>query len=158
MLNFLISTLIFWKTKKWRARFPCDVRGFVFSCQLSVLRFLSMSKLVLISKWYPLSIVCFCSRDIFGCHNLKRIKYLTRLRLGLSHLYEHKFKINFQDTLHPLCTCSCDVENTCHFLLHCSNSLTERNTLLKKISNIDSNILNQADATITKTLLFGNSR
>ena len=59
----------------------------------------------------------------------------------------------FQDTLNPLCTCGCDVENTCHFLLHCPNFLTERNTLLNKITNIDSNILNQADATATKTRL-----
>ena len=65
---------------------------------------------------------------------------------------------NFQDTLNPLCTCGCDVENKCHFLLHCSNFLTERNTLLNKITHINSNILNQADATITKTLLFGNSK
>ena len=81
-----------------------------------------------------------------------------RLRLGLSHLNENKFKNNFQDALNPHCTCGCDVENTCHFLLHCPNFLTERNTLFNKITNIDSNILNQADATITKTLLFGNSK
>ena len=96
------------------------------------------------------------ANNIFGCLNLKGIKYLTRLRLGCSHLYERKFKNNFQDTLNPLCTCGCDVENTCHFLLHCPNFLTERNTLLNKITNIDSNILNQADATITKILPFDN--
>ena len=50
----------------------------------------------------------------------------------------------------------CYIENTCHFLLHCPNFVTERNTLLNKISNIDSNILNQAATTITKTL--GNSK
>ena len=93
------------------------------------------------------------ANKIFGCHNLKGIKYLTRLRLGLSHLHEHKFKNNFRDKLNPFCTCGCDVENTCHFLLHCPNFLTERNTLLNKITNIDSNILNPADDTITKTLL-----
>lgn len=57
-----------------------------------------------------------------------------------------------------LCTCSCEVENTCHFFLHCLNFLAERNTLFNKITNINSNILNQADATINKTLLFGNSK
>ena len=96
------------------------------------------------------------ANNILGCYNLTGIKYLTRLRLGLSHLHEHKFKNNFQDTLNPLCTCGCSFENTCHFLLHLHNFLTERNTLLNKITNIDSNILNQADATITKTL--GNSK
>ena len=60
--------------------------------------------------------------------------------------------------MNPLFTCDYDVENTCHFLLYCPNFLTERNTLLNKITNIDSNILYQADATITKTILFGNSK
>ena len=67
--------------------------------------------------------------------------------VGLSHLYEYKFKNNFQDALNPICTCGCDVKNTCHFLLHCPNFLSERNTLLNKITNNDS-----------KTLLFGNSK
>ena len=74
------------------------------------------------------------------------------------HCSDHKFINNFQDTLNPLCTCGWDFKNTCHFLLHYLNFLTERNTPLNKITNIDSNVLNQADATITKTLLFGNSK
>ena len=90
------------------------------------------------------------ANNIFGCHNLKGIKYLTKLRFGLSHLYEPKLNL--------LCNCVCDAENTCHFLLHCPNILTEINTLLNKITNIDSNILNQADATITKTPRFSNSK
>ena len=98
------------------------------------------------------------TNNIFGCRNLKGVNYLTRLRLGLSHLHKHKFKDNFQDTLNSICTCGCNVESTCHFLIHCPNFLTERKTLLNQITNIDSNILNQADATITKTLLFGNSK
>ena len=68
------------------------------------------------------------ANNILGCHNLKGIKYLTT------------FKNNFQDTLNPLCTCGCDVGNTCHFLLHCPNFLPERNTLLKKITNVDSKL------------------
>ena len=92
------------------------------------------------------------------CHNLKGVKYLTRLRLGFSHLDENKFKNCSQDTLNPLCTSGCDVEITCYFLLHCRNFFTERNTLFIKTTNFDSNISNQADAIITKTLLLGNSK
>ena len=44
--------------------------------------------------------------NIYYCHNPKGIKLLTRLRLGLSHLREHKFKHNFQDCLNPICLCS----------------------------------------------------
>ena len=42
---------------------------------------------------------------------------LTRLRLGLSHLREHKFNHNFQNTINPLCPCSLESESTTHFFL-----------------------------------------
>ena len=105
----------------------------------------SNSNLISIFKKNILKFIGPTAHNIFGYHNLKGIKYLTRLRLGLSHLYEHRFKDSFQDTFNPLCNCSCHVENTCHFFLHCPNFLTERNTLYNKITNIDSNILNQAN-------------
>ena len=61
--------------------------------------------------------------------------------------------------MNPLCACGYDIENTCHFLLHCPNFLTERNTLLNKITNIDSNISNQAKATYYyQDTLFGNPK
>ena len=56
---------------------------------------------------------------IFQCHNPKGIKLVTRLRLGLSHLREHKFKHSFQDTLNPFCSCGLDIETTSHYFLHC---------------------------------------
>ena len=42
------------------------------------------------------------------------LKLLTRLSLGCSHLYEHKFKHNFQDCLNPPCSCSLEIEDTVH--------------------------------------------
>ena len=39
-----------------------------------------------------------CANSIFDIHNPLGIKLLTRLRLGLSHLHEHKCKHCFQDT------------------------------------------------------------
>ena len=57
--------------------------------------------------------------SVFNCHNCKGNKYLTRLRLGLSHLREHKFKHIFQDTLNPFCSCGLDVETNTHFFLYC---------------------------------------
>ena len=96
------------------------------------------------------------TNNIFTSQKLKDIKYLTRLQLGLCHLYKHKFKNNFQDTLNLVCTFGCDAENTCHFLLHwLFLSLKERNNLLNKITSTDSNILNQPGTTVTKTLPFG---
>ena len=34
----------------------------------------------------------------------KGIKLLTRLRVGFSHLKEHKFQRNFVDAINPLCS------------------------------------------------------
>ena len=42
---------------------------------------------------------------IFNCHSPGVTKLITRLRLGLIHLREHKFKQIFQDTLSPICSC-----------------------------------------------------
>ena len=47
---------------------------------------------------------------LFDCHNLKGVKLFTRLRLGLSHLREHKFKRGVQDSLNPTCSCGNDIE------------------------------------------------
>ena len=40
-----------------------------------------------------------CGNSIFDIHNPLGIKLLTRLRLGLNHLHEHKFTHSFQYTL-----------------------------------------------------------
>ena len=65
----------------------------------------------------------------FNVHNPHGIKLLTRLRVGLSHLREHKFRQNFQDFLDPFCNCSQHVEITIHFFLHCSNYSNQRKIL-----------------------------
>ena len=61
--------------------------------------------------------------------NLLGIKLLTRFRIGLSYLHEHKFRHCFQDTLNFLCECGKDIETTIHFFLHCSNFLSPRQKL-----------------------------
>ena len=40
---------------------------------------------------------------------------------GFSHLREHKFKHNFQDTLSPLCPSSLEAEDTYHFFMRYQN-------------------------------------
>ena len=40
--------------------------------------------------------------SVYNCHIPKGIKFIARLRLGLSHMREHKFKHNFQDPINPL--------------------------------------------------------
>ena len=86
------------------------------------------------------------SNSIFNCHSPKGIKLITRLRLGLSHLREHKFRHNFQDTLNPICSCGDDIETTIHYLLHCPNYLDERRTLLDNLQSIGENIHDKNDS------------
>ena len=95
--------------------------------------------------------------SVFKCHSPKGIKLLTRLRLGLSHLGEHKFKHGFLDSLNPICSCGRNIETSAHFLLHCSNYSNERLTFLNIIRNIDSNILSKNNLGVTETLLYGDS-
>ena len=53
--------------------------------------------------------------EAYGIHNPTGLKLLTRLRLGLSHLNDHKFNHNFRDCINPLCLCCLRVENNVPF-------------------------------------------
>ena len=95
--------------------------------------------------------------SFFDCHNPKGIKLITRLRLGLSHLREHKFKHSFQDTINPLCNCGQDIESSTHFFLHCPFVINEKRNLLSTIRSLDRKLLDCTDYDLTQTLLFGNT-
>ena len=64
------------------------------------------------------------------------VRLLNRLRLGFSHLREHRFTQGFADTLNPLCSCSLETEDTEHYFLHCQNNLSLCTTLLNDLNNI----------------------
>ena len=93
--------------------------------------------------------------SIFLCNNPKEIQLLIRLKLGLSHLRDHKFKHNFLETLNPICNCGEDIETSCHYLLHCSLYTNERLALLNVIQGIDNSILELTDSHIVEVLLYG---
>ena len=96
--------------------------------------------------------------SIYNIHDPVGIKYLTRLRLGLSHLNEHKFRHNFQDCLNPLCSCSYGVETTNHYFLHCHYYNDIRKTLLDTVKEITNICLSDfSDETLVNLLLYGNS-
>ena len=80
-----------------------------------------------------LKFIRFSRSTVFNCHNPKGVKLSTRLRLGFSHLCEHKFKHSFQDSLSPIRSCGNDIETTAHFLLHYPNFSYERSTFLNII-------------------------
>ena len=55
-------------------------------------------------------------------NNPQGLKLLTRLRLGLSHLSDPKFKHNFLDTINPLCGCRSGIETTKCTNFSCTNA------------------------------------
>ena len=96
--------------------------------------------------------------SIYNMHDPVGIKYLTTLRLGLSHLNEHNFRHNFQDCLNPLCSCSLEVETTNHYFLHFHYYSDIRKTLLNSVKEITNKCLSDfSDETLVNLLLYGNS-
>ena len=96
--------------------------------------------------------------SIYRIHNPVGLKLLTRLRLGLSHLNEHRFNHNFQSCINPLCSCSLAIESTTHFLLHCHHFSNICSTLLNSINEVlgsITNISDLSDCALVKILLFG---
>ena len=77
-----------------------------------------------------LNIIRPVSNPVYNIQNYIGLKLLTRLRLGLSHLNEHRFNHNFQSCISPLCTCILEVESTAHFFLHCHYNPNIRAKLL----------------------------
>ena len=88
-------------------------------------------------------------------HDPLGIKLLKRLRVGLSHLNEHRFRHNFQDCLNPLCSCSLEVESNIHFFLHCQHFIQSRQTLLDSVKKIVNGISNLTDDVLVNLLLYG---
>ena len=54
---------------------------------------------------------------IYSIYDLPGFKPLHRLRLGFSHLHEHKFRHNFADTANPLCSYYLEIESTEYYTL-----------------------------------------
>ena len=94
--------------------------------------------------------------SVFSINNPYGIMHVTRLRVGLSHLKEHKFRHNFQDTTDPFCDCrSGSVEDSKHYLLHCSNFNSQRLDLFNGLSNSSISLLPFNSDTLLFILLYG---
>ena len=122
----VVSDLVVSVIRKWN-KLHIDVRNFtsINIFKKSLLQFVRPS-----------------SKRLCNCHSHKDIKYEVRSQHGLNHLWEHKFKHSFKDTVNPFCDCVCEIETKAHFHLHCPQFYTEPNTLLSKIEGIDTSLLN----------------
>ena len=84
-----------------------------------------------------LPFICPLENSIFNVFDQEGLKLLTRLRLGFSHLNEHRFRHNFQECLNPLCRCRLEVENTSHYLLYCHHKTHFRADLTISVKTFD---------------------
>ena len=73
-------------------------------------------------------------KRISSTQNFQGLKLLTRMRLGLSHLADHKFRHNFQDCLNPICSCGQKIETTSYSFFTVSITVVQENNFLKKLT------------------------
>ena len=95
---------------------------------------------------------------MFNADSNEGLTFLTKIRLGLSHLADQKFRYNFQDYIKLVCSCDLEIQTSTHFLIHCSNYYCARQTLFEKVKKVDSSMLKQIEQFIIKFLLFGNEK
>ena len=81
--------------------------------------------------------------------------FLTRLRVGLNHLREQKFRHGISDTTDPFCPCNTEIETVSHFFLRCLNYTNLSLDLMNELMIIKPNLLQYDDETLTETLLYG---
>ena len=135
--NFFPSTIIEWNKLDWKIKNSGSIETF---------------------KKRILSFIMPSPNTVFNCRNPRGIKLLPRLRLGLSHLIEYKFKYSFQDSVKPFGSCGKgEVDTSSHYLLHSSNYTEEWLAFLNTIKNIDMSILQQSDSKFTSVLFFGDT-
>ena len=97
------------------------------------------------TKTFKLSILDFVrlgENSVFAVHDINGLKLLTRLRLNFSHLNEHKFRHNFNDTINPMCSCGKEPETTLHYLLRCDFYSIYRLELLNDICALNHSLKN----------------
>ena len=113
------------------------------------------SESIAIFKSRLLSFIRPVQSNIYHIFDPKGLKFLTRLRLGLSHLNEHKFRHNFQGCLNPLCSCSLGIEDTSHYLLHCQRLTNHRIDLMNSVKSVVINFKSMTDNRKHDILLYG---
>ena len=95
---------------------------------------------------------------MFKINRVSGFVFLIRLRFGFSHLREQKFRHDFLDIVDFIYFCRTNaVENTKHYLLHCSNFAYQCTILFDDLQNMGINYGPLDSCAFSRMLLFGNS-
>ena len=82
-------------------------------------------------------------KPIDNVHNPIGLTLLNKLRVGLSHMNQHKFNHSFRDCVNPLRPCSLEIQSPFDFFLHCHYFTDIRKTFFNEKLLVDENTLNQ---------------
>ena len=94
--------------------------------------------------------------SVFDIIDPDGLKLLTRLRVQLSHLKEHKYRHNFADTFNPICNCGLlEIESTSHYLFRCIFFSDQRKTLPDCVKG---DISNLSDGQKVDLFLYGDGK
>ena len=92
------------------------------------------------------------SNNIFKYENLIKIKLITRLSVGRSHLLEGRFTQTFHDISYQIFSCYFDDELSSLCVFHCAMYNYKKHTILNTIKNIDCRLLCVTETIFDKTL------
>ena len=96
--------------------------------------------------------------NIFNISNPQRLKLLTRLLLGFSHLNDYRFRHSFQECMNPICSCSLEKEYTSHYLLHCHHFTLPFIDLMNSVKFICNNFQSMTDNKKIILTLYGDKK
>ena len=115
------------------------------------------SESISVFKSRLLSLIRPVQNSVFNIFDPKGLILLTRLRLGFSHLNEHRFRHNFENCINPLCSCSLVTEDTLHYLLHCHHFSQYCLDLMNSVNSVIVNFESLPDNDKKDILLYGDS-
>ena len=95
--------------------------------------------------------------NIYNIFDPEGLTFLLRLRLGFSHLNEHRYQHNFQNCLNPLRSSRLEIEDTWHYLFHCHHFLHYRVVLNNSVKSICDTFDSMFDNVKEDSFLYGDS-
>ena len=110
------------------------------------------------SKITLIKVIRTKENSVLGVSDIYGIKLLTRLKLNFSHLNEHKFRQNCNDTINLMCNCGAATETTIHYLLRCRLYSVQRAWLLNGVYKLDSTLQNSSEDQLLTVLLHGSEK
>ena len=81
----------------------------------------------------------------YNLFDLPGLIFLIYLHLGFGYFNEDRFCHNFQEYMNPLCSCSLEVEDTLHCLLHFHHFPQFRNDLINGVKYVYDNFESSSD-------------